>query len=171
MAWNDDNLAPPENAQQQGWQTPPPPPPPPPPPQQQLEQPREKSGCGKWVVCGCVAAFVGMIAFVGGVLWFVVSLIRNSEVYAGAIERAQRDPRVIAVLGEPIVPNKFPMGSISINNATGNADVTIPIRGSKESAKIHAIATKSGSTWTYTTLLVTTESGQTIDLLQAPPPG
>lgn len=158
---SEDNLVPP-GPSQQGWQTPPHPPPPPQEPQPQ------KGGCGgagKWIACGCIVAFLALCAFVGGILWFVVFAIRSSDVYAGAMERAHQDPRVIEAIGEPIEPGWFPDGSLHVDNDNGSANMRIPIKGPKGKANIHAVATKARGVWTYTTLTVTTESGQTFDLL------
>ncbi len=161
--------------------TPPPPPPygqPPPqqppyggqypPPYQQYPQPQQPpkkgSGCGKIAAIGCVVIIV--LCIIAGVVIAlgVFTMIKKTDVYQQARDRACNDPRVIAALGEPVKPGFIVTGSVSVDTNGGKANVHFPIKGTKGSAKVDAEATYDGTKWTYSKLLVTPDNGPPIDL-------
>ena len=130
--------------------------------------PQKSSGCLKWSLVGCgvlialVAAFCAVLAFV------VFGAIKRSEVYKGALHRAQGDPRVIAALGEPVEAGFIVSGNIHVNANGGDAEINFPISGPKGKAKVHAVATLENGQWKYETLTVTPENGAMIDLNSPP---
>ena len=134
-------------------------------PQNQQQQP-QKSGCLTWFAIGCVVVIVLGVAGIGGIFYFVVSLIRSSDVFKEALHRAQSNPQVIAALGQPIEPGIWAAGSINIDNNSGNADITFPIKGPNGKASIEVTATKRGGQWTYSRMRVNPEKGPVIDLLE-----
>jgi hypothetical protein len=107
--------------------------------------------------CGAMALLVGL------------SAIRSSEVYRDAVARATADAQVRAALGDPIQAGFFPAGSFQFFGPTGNANLAIPISGSKKSATIYVVATKTAGKWEYSTLEVAPEgSRDRIDLRSQP---
>jgi hypothetical protein len=156
-----------------GGQYPPPPQQPPyggqyPPPYQQYPQPQQpppkSSGCGKIALIGCIVIIVlGVIAGVVIALG-VFTVIKKTDVYKQARDRACNDPRVIAALGEPVTPGFIVTGGVHIDTNGGNANVHFPIKGSRAGGKVDAEATYDGSKWTYSKLLVTPDNGPPIDL-------
>jgi hypothetical protein len=146
------------------------PPPPPPPPVAAVTPPPQKSssGCLKWGLIGCGIVIVLGVAFCAVVAIFVFGAMKRSDVYKGALGRAQNDPRVIAALGTPIEPGWFVKGNVHLDTSGGNAELTFPISGPKAKATEHAIGTYDGSKWTYETLTVTPEGGAPIDLNTPP---
>jgi len=161
--------------------TPPPPPPygqqppqqPPyggqyPPPYQQYPQqppPKKGSGCGKIAAIGCVVIVV--LCIIAGVVigLGVLTVIKKTDVYKQARDKACNDPRVIAALGEPVNPGFLVTGNVSADTTSGGvAHIHFPIKGSKGSAKVDADATYDGSRWNYQKLLVTPDNGPPIDL-------
>lgn len=121
-----------------------------------------------WVGVGCAVLFAGAVAFVAFIVFVVFAAMRSSDPYKDAMQRAQNDPRVMAALGTPIEPGWFISGSINTENRDGNANISIPISGPKQSASIHVAGTKEGGRWTYTRMIVTPATGPTIDLLDGP---
>jgi len=119
----------------------------------------------KWFVpTGCFAFLALVALFVVGILLLVFGAMKSSDVYRTAITRAKADEGVRRALGTDIHAGLFVSGSTSVTGSTGNADLAIPIAGSKGKGTIYVIATKSAGEWQYTTLVVKTQSGETIDL-------
>ena len=131
-------------------------------------EPQKSSGCLKWGLIGCGVVIVLIAAFCAVVAVFAFGAMKRSNVYKGAVERAQNDPRVKAVLGEPVETGWWVSGSVNISNGNGNAELTIPLSGPKASGKLHAIATIENGDWKYEQLSMKPERGDRIDLLSPP---
>ena len=57
----------------------------------------------KWFVpTGCFTFIVLAVLFVVCIMFFVFSVLKSSDVYKTAVERAKNDQRVVAALGTPI---------------------------------------------------------------------
>ncbi len=143
-------------------------------------------GCfGKGMACGCVGCLLLVLALVG------VALLGGGAALFGlsgggprdeALARARAEPELVAALGEPITAGLLTSGSIQLDNASGSADLSIPLSGPKGSATLYLVATKDAGQWHYTTLAVElADGGRRIDLAPAtaalppveaaPPPG
>ena len=142
-------------------------PPPQPPPRMQSPPPAKSgsSGCLKGALIGCGVLFLLGAAGVAALFLFVFGAIKSSHVYTEAVRRAQSNPQVIARPGTPIETGWWVSGNVNIHNESGNAEITIPIHGSKASATIHAGATEENNNWKFTRLVVE-GGGPPIDLLQ-----
>ena len=91
--------------------------------------------------------------------------MKSSDVYKMAVARAKADPRVTEAIGTPIKEGYFVGGHTDVSGGSGQADLTIPIRGPKGKAKIYATATKSAGEWHYSRLIVKVQNtGERIDL-------
>ena len=111
------------------------------------------------VCCG------GITAIVGGVF----GMIKSSEPYKHALATAQANPQVIAALGTPVEAGFMAGGTINVNNNNGNAELVIPIKGSKGSGVVSVSATKTNGVWTYEKLeFQQPGSQQAIDLKGGP---
>lgn len=143
-------------------------PPPPAPPAPGAPPPPKSSGCLKWSLIGCGIVIVLGVAFCAVLMFFVFGAMKRSNVYKEAVARAQNDPRVKAVLGEPVEPGWWSSGSIHFENGSGNADMNIPISGPKGSGRIHAVATIEDGNLKFERLSMKPESGDRIDLLSPP---
>jgi hypothetical protein len=159
--------------------TPPPPPPPPAagsytppqgnytmPPAAPPPPPAKSGGCWKAVAIGCSIIIVVGLAAILSLIVFVFSVIKRSDVYREAFNRASSDPRVIAALGTPIDKGWWVMGKVNLDNEGGNANIDFPISGPKGNAKVHAAATYEGNAWKYSSLIVRPDTGPEIDILQ-----
>jgi hypothetical protein len=128
------------------------------------QQPRQKSGCLKWGITGCVVALVvGVLGFVG-IFFFAIHWIKAAAPYSEAVHRAESDPRVTAALGSPVKASWFLTGNIDAGSQ-GKALLDIPISGPNARATLHVEAHRSGGPWTFTRMTVTPEKGAAIDLL------
>src|SRR5690348_16175178 len=100
---------------------PPPGPPPGPPPMTPpltpgQPQPAAKSGCGKIACIGCLVLTALAAIAVFCLVFFVFRVIKHSDVYTRAADKATHDPRVIAVLGQPIETGFWVTGKVNVNN-------------------------------------------------------
>jgi Cytochrome oxidase complex assembly protein 1 len=120
-----------------------------------------------WILGGCGVLIVGFLAFIAFIIFVVGAATRSSDPYKAALARAQADPRVAEALGTPLEPGWFTQGSISVNNDSGQCDMTIPVSGPKGKAKIYVVGAKERGRWSYSSMVVTPESGPEIDLLTA----
>jgi hypothetical protein len=120
----------------------------------------------KWLLpLGCLSTIVLFIAFAAGIVFLVFGLIARSDVYAHALERARSSSSVVEALGAPIEPGWYLTGSIHVNGPSGDANIAIPISGSRGAGTLYAIATKRAGAWEYEVLEVALASGgERIDL-------
>ena len=112
-----------------------------------------------WVVAICV---LGMVGLIGGIF----GILGSSQVTKTSVQRAQTDPRVIEHLGEPIKQGWIVQGSVETSGPSGNADVSIPLSGSKRKGTLYAVARKRDGIWTFQALELEVEGEPgRIDLL------
>jgi hypothetical protein len=91
---------------------------------------------------------------------FVLSffaVFRNTDVFREAVARAEANPQVRAELGEPIREGWWVMGHIRTTGPSGNAAISVPLKGSRKDGTLHAVAHKSAGIWQYDTLEVAVE--------------
>jgi Cytochrome oxidase complex assembly protein 1 len=142
-----------------------------------MDQPLPKSATAKpnwwkrnwkWFVpLGCFTVALLFVVFVGSILLIVFSAVKSTDVYKEALARAKAHPAVIEALGSPIKDGVLVSGNSSVNGASGESNLAIPISGPKGKGTIYVSASKSLGRWNYSGLVV--EIGQTherIDLLQ-----
>lgn len=131
-----------------------------------MDQPAKarKSKLKAYILLGSLALVLMAGLFGTGVLVFVMGIIKSSEVYQVALDRARHHPQVKLSLGEPIEDSWLVMGQINVEGRGGSANLDIPISGPKTSATIHILANKSAGKWIFERLLIVTDSGKEIDL-------
>jgi hypothetical protein len=122
----------------------------------------------KWFVpVGCFSMLVLFVAFVVSIALIVFSVMKSTEVYKGALARAEANSAVIEALGSPITERFLISGNPNVNGASGEANLSIPISGPKGTGTIYVAANKSLGRWNYSGLMVEiTKTRQRIDLLQ-----
>ncbi len=121
----------------------------------------------KWLVpAGCLGLLIVAVAWgviIGGM---VLAGMKTSDVYTDGVAAAVSHPEAIAVLGEPIEPGWWLMGSINVNGPSGNADIALPVSGPEGSGKLYVIGNKRAGQWTLELLELAIEGrGDRIDLL------
>jgi hypothetical protein len=139
-----------------------------------MVQQNEKNWWGrnwKWLVpVGCLASVIvtaGFMSLVGFGVYSLFGLMKSSDAYQDAVAAAKADPAVQQALGTPIEEGWFMSGSININGASGDADLSIPISGPNGTATIYVVAEKSAGQWTFSTLEVEIKTTNTrIDLIE-----
>lgn len=123
----------------------------------------------KWIVLTAVLlGLLMLVGFVGGILAIVSASMQSSDVFKTSMQRAQASPAVIAALGEPVEPGFFVSGSISVENRTGEADLSIPVSGPRGEATIDVVAHKRDGAWNYEIMRISGEKLPPVDLLQSP---
>jgi hypothetical protein len=101
----------------------------------------------------------------------VFSAVKSTDVYKDALARAKVHPAVIDALGSPITEGFLVSGNTNVNDASGGANLSIPIAGPKGNGTIYVAARKSLGQWNYSGLVVEiAKTHQRIDLLQRPAP-
>jgi hypothetical protein len=112
----------------------------------------------KWVVpVGCLSILTLFAVFVASIVLLGFTVIRHTEVFREAIARAEANPQVRAELGEPIREGWWISGRVSATGPSGDADISIPLKGSRKDGTVYAVAHKSAGRWTYDTLEVAVE--------------
>ena len=120
-------------------------------------------------VGGCFSTLMGLIViggFVGGIFYLIFSNFTSSPVYIEAVKAARADPHVLQALGEPIQPGWFVTGSIEEQGLSGDANLVIPIAGSRKSGTLYAAAREGNGVWQFYTLAVRVDGDNEIITLQ-----
>src|SRR5262245_39035723 len=123
----------------------PPPPPPSAPAPGQVYGPQPVAGKSgsklKWIILSVVLGILLLVAlFVAAIFAIVFGSVRSSEPYQHAMQVASQDPRVLARLGAPVKPGWLFGGSINVAGDSGNADLSIPVEGSRGKGTIYVVA-------------------------------
>ncbi|MBS1809578.1 MAG: hypothetical protein JST84_15570 [Acidobacteria bacterium] len=123
----------------------------------------------KWFVpTGCLTMVLACGGFITLIFTFVLGALKSSDVYKESIAKARTNPQVTAALGTPIEPGFWVSGNISVENSSGNAEMTIPISGPNGSGTIYVTGTKSAGKWNYSTMVC--EIGSTGNRVNLSPP-
>ena len=131
-------------------------------------QPKKSTSPWVWVGIGCSVMVVGLVAFIGFLVFVVFGSMRSSTPYKDALAHAQTDARVIALLGSPVHAGYFFSGSINTKNSDGDADLTIPISGPKGGGILRVRGKKDAGKWTYQEMKVVVKNEE-INLLEESP--
>lgn len=120
----------------------------------------------KWALpLGCGTMVVLFLSVTVGLAFVVFASLRSSDAYAGAMERVRAHPEAIEALGAPIEAGWLVTGNISVSGPSGNAQLAIPVTGSKGTGAVYVNATKEAGVWVYERLELQVEGGERIDLL------
>lgn len=103
----------------------------------------------KWLMpVGCLALIGAFVALSALILVIIFGSMRSTWAYQEGMELASTHPDVAAGLGEPITSGWFITGSINLSGASGNADLSIPLRGSQSHGTLHVVASRHEGEWT-----------------------
>lgn len=121
----------------------------------------------KWFVpVGCLSVLIVTAGIAFAIISFILGLMKSSDVYREAVERAKYNAGVIEALGAPVEEGLMYTGKIAVQGDSGRADIAIPISGPKGKGIIHAQAVKTSGRWVFGLLAVHIEdTGERIDLL------
>jgi hypothetical protein len=115
-----------------------------------------------WVVPVLVVA---VLLSIGGFVMAVMTLIKSSDAYRGALARVTASAEVQAALGTPIKDGFFGTASITESGQSGQAVLIIPLSGPKGSAMAYGDVTKRQGKWHFDRLMVhLSSSDRRVDL-------
>ena len=110
--------------------------------------PAKGSAKRTWLIVGAVA--VVCVALVGGcvaaIFFTVTGMLKESEAYRSAVRQLEANAQAMEILGPPITAG-FPSGSVHTSNASGDAQLAIPVEGTKASGVLYVEATRRMGTW------------------------
>jgi len=135
-----------------------------------MDQPQSKSWWGrnwKWFVhIGGLSSLALLLGFVALIINIVFGKTRSSDAYRQALSKVRSTLAIVTTIGSPIQDGYITSGSLNEDEASGNADLTIPISGPKGKATLYLKATKSAGAWSYSKLVVQLDqTGERINLL------
>lgn len=120
----------------------------------------------KWFVPVLVVTSMALFAaFFAAIFALVFNMMRSSEPYQTAMQRASANTEVTAALGKPIEAGYFVQGNIATQGTQGEANLAIPIHGPQGQARLYVEARQRGGEWHYDTLAVKVDQqAERIDL-------
>ena len=137
--------------------------------QQPAQQPQQKGCLGrnwKWMLpVGCLGLILVVAAAGGAIFLFAMSAVKSSDVYKGALQRAQSNPAAVSLLGEPIKDGWLVKGNVQFTGGSGSANFEIPLSGPKNSGTLYVRAINEGGAWMYERLDLFAQSGERVSLL------
>ncbi|MGO1002830.1 cytochrome c oxidase assembly factor Coa1 family protein [Lysobacter sp. CA196] len=126
----------------------------------------------KWAVpSGCLTlillAGLLLVGVIGLGIKGLSGVMKASEPYRHAIALAEGNAEVVAALGTPLRTGSMIQGTLSTENASGHADLAVPLTGPKGEATLYIKGERQADRWTYSVIELAIEgSGQRIDLLK-----
>ena len=121
----------------------------------------------KWFIpMGCLTAVAVMVGFVVMIMFVVFGAIKSAEPYKVGVEKARANAAVTQALGTPIEEGMFVAGNINVSGPSGQANLSIPLSGPDGKGTLTVVAEKSGGQWTFSTLVLEPEGGQSVNLLE-----
>lgn len=107
-----------------------------------------------WAIAGLVV-WVASIGGCSAIIGSVPLVIKNSEPYRVSMQSLRGDQRVVDALGEDFSAKFWIGGSLNVDaDGTGQASLSIPVKGSKGSGTAIAQAKRFAGTWDIRLLLV-----------------
>ena len=136
-----------------------------------METPRKPTWFSKnwkWLVPGgCLSALVLFGAFLAMILSIVFGSMKASDPYRLAMDRATASPAVAEALGTPVKAGFFVSGNISVDGASGSADLAIPLSGPKGKGPVYVAARKAVGQWPFARLAGEADATrERVDLLE-----
>lgn len=113
-----------------------------------------------------------LVLIVAGLTSYVILLaaftyvLKSADIYQQTMDLIQQDDQIISVLGLPIEDGFWVTGEMRFDGSRGDAYLTIPVSGSRDSGTLYVVAEKDHGQWTYETLaLVLFSSHDVINVL------
>jgi Cytochrome oxidase complex assembly protein 1 len=100
-----------------------------------------------WAVAGA-AVWLALLGLIAAIFFSVMAAIKGSDVYRLALANLNANFEATQILGAPVEPG-FPMGSIRISGPSGEAELSIPVQGSKAKGTLYLQATKKMGQWHF----------------------
>ena len=114
----------------------------------------------KWAVI----LYLLLFAVFAASMYFAVTALKNSDVYALAVSKLEGHPDAMAQLGAP-VRTGVPMGNFQISGASGKADFSFGAEGQRTRGTVFVDATRDMGAWRINRMELQLEgSGKRINL-------
>ena len=121
----------------------------------------------RWLAWSGCLLLAMVVAFVGTRVVRTRSL-KASGAYQTAIQWAVGSDQVSKAVGVPLFTGTFVSGTVHESGSSGDANLAIPVAGSKGAGTIYVTGSKKGGVWIFSKLeLLMDETHETIDLLSA----
>ncbi len=111
-----------------------------------------------------------VLAFAGVMLSVTQRSLHRSTPYKVAVALASQSPCAVARLGQPVVPGRFIVGSLSRTNGEAYADMEFPVSGPLGAGRVHVVGAQSSGQWKINYLSLRTGDTRTMLLPAAPCP-
>ena len=130
-----------------------------------MEVEKQKSWFGRnwpWVipVGGCLAVILLFVFGVGAAIFGGVKMLKNSESYEYAVNKASTNEELISIIGEPIETDGIMQGSLNYNNGVSSADISVPLKGPNGKASVSIKGEKRDDIWIYEAFYITIKDTQ-----------
>lgn len=103
------------------------------------------------IIVGIVAALALVVAlFVGGIVWFVFSTIRNSEAAETARTYLRSNEQLKREIGEVKDFGSFVTGNIRTENQTGDATLNLKVYGGRKTVNATVALVRRSGNWRVT---------------------
>jgi hypothetical protein len=94
-------------------------------------------------IVGIILSIVSLFGFFICILIFgIIQIIKQDESYKVATEYIKTSSDVRNIVGNEISFGYFPMGGIQYENGYGTSELTIKVKGSKDSISVHIVLQK-----------------------------
>ena len=104
----------------------------------------------KWAVpVGCFGTVAFFVALGATIVMVVATAMTSSWAYTNAIELAESNQEVRAALGAPLEAGWFINGSMSVTGPSGEAELSIPMKGPRGWGTLYVIAEKRAGKWVF----------------------
>ena len=113
-----------------------------------------------WITVGVIGLIVVCVVVI---IIGAAALMKSSGAYQLGVDTALANSTVQDVLGTPLKTGFFVTGSISESGASGSAELSVPLSGSRQSGTLAVIATKEEDTWRLESLTLEV-GGQTYQI-------
>jgi hypothetical protein len=111
-------------------------------------EPEKSSAKRTWLIVG-VAAFA-CVALVGGcvaaIFFTVTGMLKETDAYRDSVQQLQANAQVMEILGPPVTAG-IPSGQVHTTGPTGDAQLAIPVTGTKAHGVLYVEATRKMGIW------------------------
>jgi hypothetical protein len=97
----------------------------------------------KKTIVGIILSLISIFTFFICILFFgVIQMIKNDESYKIATDYIKNSAEVRNKVGDEITFGQFPMGGIEFKNGYGTSELTIKVKGNKDTISVHIVLKK-----------------------------
>lgn len=118
----------------------------------------------KWILLGVLGLLLFFVMS-ASIVYFVMKLMKG-EAYQLSLKAVLENSEVINIVGEPMTPSWYVLGSVNTSGPDGSASLEYSIEGPVSSAKVYTFATKTVGEWRLNKVVVSAGlSGERITVI------